>query len=167
MPVPADPAERAERWDRLFEHLGESPEAVEEAERGRAELATAAAELDVDAELRCSAFPFVVAGTCDGRSFYLRERHGHWRVEVAADPDCADLWGTSCALGIEIAASGAADLCDADGEPSPVETAVKVAAFQFMLYHFAYGDCRRDSNHGDLGCVRPGGRGAPGEDALY
>jgi len=96
-------AERAERWDRLFEHLGETAEASEEAERERAELAVAAAELDVDAELRCPAFPFVVAGICDGRSFFLREKRGHWRVEVAADPDCADLWGTRGALGIEIA----------------------------------------------------------------
>ena len=74
----------------------------------------------MDAEVRCSAFPFVVAGTCDGRSFFRRERHGHWRVEAAADPDCADLWGTSGALGIEVAAGDAADLCDADGKSSSV-----------------------------------------------
>ena len=38
----------------------------------------------------------------------------------AADPSCADLWETSGALGIEIAAGSAADLCDADGDTSPV-----------------------------------------------
>ena len=109
--------ERAERWDRLFKHIGEVAEASKREDNA---LAEAAAELDVDAEVRCSAFPFVVAGTCDGRSFYLRERHGHWRVEVAADPGCADLWGTSGSLGIEIARGDAADLFDADGETSPV-----------------------------------------------
>ena len=112
-------AERAEGWDRLLKDIREAVGASDEADRERAELAEAAAELDVDAEVRCSACPFVVAGTCDGRSFYLRERHGHWRVEVAADPDCADLWGTSGALGIEIAAGREADLCDADGRCSP------------------------------------------------
>ena len=140
-PCQLSAAERAERWDRLFEHLGETTEAVEEADRERAELTAAAAELDVDAELRCSAFPFVVAGACDGRSFYLRERHGRWRVEVAADPDCADLWGTTGALGIEIAAGGAADLCDADGERSPVEAlrlavhAVRLSALRDICSH--------------------------------
>lgn len=42
----------------------------------------------------------------------------------------------------------------------------RIAAFQSMLYYFVHDDCRRDSNHGDLGCVRPGGRGPPGEGAL-
>lgn len=117
-------AERAELWDCLFEYTDEEAEALKEKEKkedeARAQLAEAAAELDVDAEVRCWAFPFVVAGACDGRSFYLRERHGRWRVEVAADPGCTDLWGTSGALGIEIAAGSRTDLCDIDGDTSPV-----------------------------------------------
>ena len=125
-------AERAQRWDRLFEHLGEATGASTEADRERTELAAAAAELDVDAELRCSACPFVVAGTCDGRSFFLRERHGHWRVEVAADPDCTDLWGTAGSLGIEIASGDEADLCDADGKPSPA-VALRLAVHAVRL----------------------------------
>ena len=134
-------AERAERWDRMFEHLGEATEASEKEDRERAELAAAAAELGVDAELRCSAFPFVVAGTSDGRSFFLREKRGHWRVEVTADPDCADLWGTRGALGIEIAGGGADDLCDTDGEQSPVVAlrlavrAVRLSALRDICSH--------------------------------
>lgn len=112
-------AERAERWNRLFENTGETTETSEKEDRERAELAATAAELDVDAEVRCLAFPFVVAGTCDGRSFFLREKRGHWRVEVAADPDCADLWGTTGSLGIQVAAGEAVDLRDGDGELSP------------------------------------------------
>ena len=113
-------AERADFWDHLFESTDEDAEASKEEDEARAALAEAATELDVAAEVRCWAFPFVLAGACDGRSFYLRERHGHWRIEVAADPDCADLWGTSGALGIEIAAGKATDLCDANGGTSPV-----------------------------------------------
>ena len=113
-------AERAERWDRLFADIREAAKVSKEEDDARAELAQAAAEFNVDAEVRSSAFPFVVAGTCDGRSFFLRERHGQWRIEVAADPDCADLWGISEALGIEVAVGDAADLCDADGTSSPV-----------------------------------------------
>ena len=134
-------AERAERWDRLFKDIDEVAEASKEDDNARAELAEAAAELDVDAEVRCSACPFVVAGTCDGRSFYLRERHGSWRVEVAADPGCADLWATPGALGIEIAAGDATDLCDADGRPSPVVAlhlavhAVRLSALKYMCSH--------------------------------
>jgi len=149
-------AERAERWDRLFEHLGETAEASEEAERERAELAAAAAELDVDAELRCPAFPFVVAGICDERSFFLREKRGHWRVEVAADPDCADLWGTRGALGIEIAAGNAVDLCDADGTHSPVVAlrlavhAVRLSALRDICSH------EQPSDESDRFCRRCG-----------
>lgn len=117
-------AERAELWDRVFEYTDEEAEALERREKeedeARAQLAEAAAELDVDTGVECWAYPFVVAGTCDGRSFFLRERHGHWRVEVAADPSCTDLWGTSGAPGIEIAAGSAADLCDAGRDASPV-----------------------------------------------
>lgn len=149
-------AERAGRWDRLFEHLGEATEASEEEDRERAELAAAAAELDVEAEVRCLAFPFVVAGTCDGRSFFLREKRGHWRVEVAADPDCADLWGTTGALGIEVAAGGTVDLQDGDGELSPVVTlqlavhAVRLSALRNICSH------EQPSDESDRFCRRCG-----------
>lgn len=147
-------AERAELWDRLFRDVGEATEASKEADRERAEVAEVAAELNVDAEVRCSACPFVVAGTCDGRSFFLRERHGHWRVEVAADPDCTDLWSTRDALGIRVAAGGKADLCDADGRFSPgvalrlAVDAVRLSALRDVCSHEqppgeSYRFCRR------------------------
>ncbi len=147
-------AERAEFWDHWLEATDEDAEASRKEDEARAELAEAAAELDVEAEVRCWAFPFVVAGVCDGRSFYLRERHGHWRVEVAADPGCADLWGTSGALGIKIAAGSATDLCDTDGDTSPAVAlrlavrAVRLSVLRDSCYHEQPSDeshrfCRR------------------------
>ena len=125
-------AELDELWDRLLEPDDATEALSAEEDRARAELARVAAELGVDAAVECWAFPFVVAGTCDGRSFYLRERHGHWRVEVAADPGCADLWGTRGAVGIEVAAGQETDLCDADGRPSPA-VALRVAVSSMRL----------------------------------
>lgn len=125
-------AELAELWDPLLEPDEATAALLAEEDRARAELAGVAAELGVDAEVACWAFPFVVAGTYDGRSFYLRARRGHWRVEVAADPGCADLWGTRGAVGIEVAAGREADLCDADGRPLPA-VALRVAVSSIRL----------------------------------
>ena len=49
----------------------------------------------VTATVKVPAAPFVVTGVCDGRAFYLRERHGSWRVTIASDGDpLADPWGS-------------------------------------------------------------------------
>ena len=48
--------------------------------------------------------PFVVTGTVDGRSFFLRSRHEAWRIEIADDdtPD-TDPWTDHSCDTIEIA----------------------------------------------------------------
>ncbi|MGH3752049.1 MAG: hypothetical protein ACRDRP_05015 [Pseudonocardiaceae bacterium] len=47
---------------------------------------------DAAADCRCSCHP-KPAGTVDGRGFYLRERHGYYRVTIAPDDDpAADPW---------------------------------------------------------------------------
>ncbi|SDX57128.1 hypothetical protein SAMN05660209_00732 [Geodermatophilus africanus] len=53
----------------------------------RQALAARAAELGVRARIAVDGAPFVLAGTVDGRGFYLRERHGLWRVTIAPDED--------------------------------------------------------------------------------
>ena len=60
---------------------------------GAAELSQRAEELGVTAQWRLTAAPFVITGNVDGRGFYLRERHGFYRVTVAPDDDAAaDPW---------------------------------------------------------------------------
>lgn len=60
---------------------------------GEAEFARRAQELGVTARWRLVAAPFVITGNIDGRGFYLRERHGYYRVTIAPDDDpAADPW---------------------------------------------------------------------------
>lgn len=50
-------------------------------------------ELGVSATWWLVAAPFVITGNVDGRGFYLRERHGSYRVTIAPDDDPgADPW---------------------------------------------------------------------------
>ncbi len=52
------------------------------------ELVAAESEaLGVEASIQVWAAPHVIVGVCDGRGFYLRERHGSYRVTIAADDD--------------------------------------------------------------------------------
>ncbi len=52
-------------------------------------------ELGVEAEIACLAAPFAIAGNVDGRGFYLRERHGVYRVTISGDDDPgANPWST-------------------------------------------------------------------------
>ena len=54
-------------------------------ERVTAEFQTEAEQLGVTAKVVVQAAPLVITGVCDGRSFYLRECHGSWRVIIATD----------------------------------------------------------------------------------
>ncbi|MGH8918139.1 MAG: hypothetical protein ACRD0H_07350 [Actinomycetes bacterium] len=86
------PEERHQTWKEFEEELdslnldaGVRPE--------EAELAGQAEKLGVTAQWRVLAAPFVITGNVDGRGFYLRERHGYYRVTIAADEDPgADPW---------------------------------------------------------------------------
>lgn len=84
---------------------------------GEAELAQRAAELGVSATWRLVAAPFVITGNVDGRGFYLRERHGSYRVTIAPDDDPgADPWELPAErLTLDIAGGDDDDLTDPGG----------------------------------------------------
>lgn len=50
-------------------------------------VAAEAKALGVEAGIQVWAAPHVLVGLCDGRGFYLRERHGSYRVTIAPDND--------------------------------------------------------------------------------
>jgi hypothetical protein len=52
-----------------------------------AEFQVEAERLEVTAKVVIQAAPLVITGVCDGHAFYLRERHGSWRVTIATDDD--------------------------------------------------------------------------------
>lgn len=83
------------------------------------EFDTAAVELGVtDAVIECQAVPTVVSGVVDGRFFYLRERHGTWRVTIAPDDDpLLDVWDhTTIRQGVDIASGSEDDLYPEEGQ---------------------------------------------------
>lgn len=80
------PEEREAAVHRLFAALAEArPERNTLRAQEQEALAARAAELGARARIAVDAAPFVLAGTVDGRGFYLRERHGLWRVTIAPD----------------------------------------------------------------------------------
>ena len=74
-----------------------SEEAAEwEAKRGEADrvFQAEAARLGVEIESHGGMAPYVICGVCDGRAFFLRERHDIWRVEIGSDQEpLVNPWG--------------------------------------------------------------------------
>lgn len=86
--------ERNEAAAALFESLGdvldEEDQYVASVSEG---FEQAKARLGATAEVRVMGCPFVLAGEVDGRGFYLRERHGSYRVTISTDESpSADPW---------------------------------------------------------------------------
>lgn len=105
------------------------------------EIAAAATALGVEAGVAVAACPFVIVGTCDGRGFYLRERHGEYRVTIAPDDDPgSDPWTAEpTATSIDIAAGHEHELI-AEGRFSAVSALqVAVAAVRSALARQACG----------------------------
>ena len=125
-PCQLTPTERAAAWDELFAHIGDMDDDVEVA--GATRFAAAAADLGVSADVVVPGAPFVIAGTCDGRGFYLRERGGAWRVTIAGDANpAADPWTMDIEQPtIDIATGTEVELGDGGGNFSP-ERALRVA----------------------------------------
>lgn len=78
-------------WSRSIDEFWASPEgqaatAKREAERAEVE-AWIAAHPGVEARQTTEIAPEQWEGRVDGRSFYFRERHGHWRIELDLEPD--------------------------------------------------------------------------------
>ncbi len=79
---------RAESRAKLFEALAPTPEMLAAESLEEAELtAWFGAHPGVAAKRTCFAAPEVWEGSVDGRSFYFRERHGEWRIEIDLAPD--------------------------------------------------------------------------------
>lgn len=72
-------AHRAELFDALASFETDWDDDAEQAA-----LAQAAGRLGVTATWRSHFAPMVITGVCDGRAYYLRARHGEYRVTVAS-----------------------------------------------------------------------------------
>ena len=85
-----------------------------------------ATALGVAARIQVWGAPLVIVGVCAGRGFYLRERHGSYRVTIAPDEDPAsDPWAADATEpSIDIAA-GDGDFADAG--PDAFARALRVA----------------------------------------
>ena len=134
--------QRAEQFNELLAAREESLDAFGADDAATlAAFAAVSAELTVEADLRSWEFPLVVAGTCDGRSFFFRERGGSWSVQIAADAACGDLWDDSRATGIKIAGGDSLDLRDHKGGISPASAlrcavdAVRLSALRNSCPH--------------------------------
>ncbi len=94
-----------------------------------------AADLGVEARIEIQAAPFVIVGTCDGRGFYLRERHGTYRVTIAADEDPgSDPWTAEPTESSIDVAGGDDDELVRDGRFSPAAALrIAVAAVRTAL----------------------------------
>jgi hypothetical protein len=122
--------ERAARMSAWLDSLDELPVDPDEerAEREREErFAAEAAALGVEARIKASFAPFVIVGVCDGRGFYLRERHGCYRVTIAPDDDPgSDPWAAeSTEPSIDVASGDVSELDD-HGQYAPAK-ALRVA----------------------------------------
>lgn len=130
------PEERRQIRDELFADLPDDGGYWDEVHgRLEADLAAEAAALGVEATLTATFAPFVITGTCDGRAFYLRERHGSYRVTIATDDDpTADPWRAEASVpSIDVAGGDEHELCDADGLSGAVALRAAVDAVRTTL----------------------------------
>lgn len=109
--------EREERRDEFLTKMGDlwsDPDYAAAIAEDEAQFAAAARKLGVSAEIASHGCPFVIVGNADGRGFYLRERHGMYRVTIAPDDDpCADPWRLPPeSPTVDIAAGDDGDLTD-------------------------------------------------------
>jgi hypothetical protein len=114
------PDERVEQNRSFFEALAEISEEQSGPgspwDRRREAFAAEAEALGVDAHIEIVGAPFVIVGNCDGRGFYLRERHGSYRVTIAPDDDpAADPWSAGITRSSIDVASGDEGDFDEDG----------------------------------------------------
>lgn len=80
--------ERTARWEHFFEPSPWREELRLAHEREQREIQRYLAnEPGVRAERTCTMAPEVWEGTIDGRTFFFRERHGEWRIEIDLVPD--------------------------------------------------------------------------------
>lgn len=146
--------EQAAQLERFFAVIAEinsrDPDFMSRAEEST-QFQEEAAELGVsDAQIRALGCPLVVSGKIDGRSFFLRERHGIYRVECAPEhaPE-VDLWSSDMD-GVIVKEGVEGDLIE-QGDP-PAVRALKVAACAVRSYLRAYSCEHRMIPTGALFC---------------
>jgi hypothetical protein len=117
-PCQQTPEERRAAFDSFLAALPASdPDDAQRAAAEKASFDARAAELEVTATVAVSAAPFVITGTVDGRGFYLRERHGVWRVTIAPDDEPGiDPWAAPVERAtLDVASGSDDDLVDPEG----------------------------------------------------
>jgi hypothetical protein len=153
-PRPADPAkhdggtscpcqdteaDRSARRAVALSALSELAESVQDEERSldarREGIIAEADSLGVTARIEVWAAPFVIVGVCNGRGFYLRERHGDYRVTISGDDDPAsDPWTADrTETSIDIAAGDDRELTDGSHRSDAVALRVAVNAVRTAL----------------------------------
>lgn len=110
-PCQQTPEEKAAARQNLLDLLSYA-HAHDTREKDDNELAKAADELHVtQARIEVGGAPFVITGIVDGRAFYLRERHGTYRIVLAPETNpLADLWIERIDNEITIAKGSESDL---------------------------------------------------------
>lgn len=114
-PCQLNETERQQQWDELFSTPWEpDPDEIEHERLRDVAFQETAERLNVQAHVAVSAAPFVISGIVDGRAFYMRERHGHYRVTIAHDDNpLVDPWTSDAAIPtIDIAAGSEAEFYD-------------------------------------------------------
>lgn len=102
-------------------------------EGGRAdEVAATAATLGGEARQLQPAFPWVIAGTVDGRAWALRERTGQYEVSIAPDDD--PLGDPQGRRAVTIRTGSAIDLLDGTGLESSPAVAVRLVVRTVRTY---------------------------------
>lgn len=121
-----------EQWNDLSDDFADE----ERFDQQQRELVAEEAEaLGVEARVEVWAAPLVVVGVCDGRGFYLRERHGSYRVTIAPDEDpSSDPWAAEpTEPSIDIAAGDDSELHEEGRFSRAVALRVAVQAVRTAL----------------------------------
>lgn len=140
-------ADREAAWKGFaIEHAAEELQADQ---RRRDMFSATAFDLGVEAEVAVSMCPLVICGVASGRAFYLRERHGFYRVTIARDEmPLEDPWRSPPEVpSIDIAEGSDGEFGnDADYESVALRVAVG-AVRQYLQIDACSHDVPTDADH--------------------
>jgi len=131
-----DRVARIQAFRDLLDDLDEDTDGASRYYDEQRHLVAAEAEaLGVEARIEAWWAPHVVVGVCDGRGFYLRERHGSYQVTIAADDDPgSDPWRAEPTVpSIDIAAGDECELEEGGAFSWVVAVRVAVRAVRTAL----------------------------------
>ena len=132
-------------WSALADDFADEHRLHEEQQK---RFDAAAATLEVEARIEVLAAPFVIVGTCGGRGFYLRERHGRYRVTIAPDEDPgSDPWTADpTETSIDVAAGDDDELVSSGAFSPAVALRIAVTAVRTAVARNACPHRRVDSD---------------------